>query len=80
MKLPHQEQAYIQPRKLIDYLLSPAHPAGRSKAIFFRRAGFDDANAHLLEQALVEIAHTCERRKRRWDICSKALSEACCVH
>ena len=56
MKLPMREKAYVPPRKLVDYLLSASHPVGRSKAKFFRSAGFDETNAHALEQRLIGIA------------------------
>jgi hypothetical protein len=58
MRLPNAEKAYIPPRKLLDYLLSPSHPVGGSKARFFRSAGFDDANVSLLEQGMIEIARS----------------------
>ncbi|MEO6197806.1 MAG: DUF6883 domain-containing protein [Dehalococcoidia bacterium] len=38
--LPNIDHAVIPPAKLRDYLLSPAHPDGRSKAQFFRSLGF----------------------------------------
>jgi len=47
MKLPNREQADIPQSKLIDYLLSENHAAGRSKAAFFRNFGFDQLN-HLV--------------------------------
>ncbi|MEK7727401.1 MAG: DUF6883 domain-containing protein [candidate division KSB1 bacterium] len=56
MKLPNREKAYIPPAKLIDYLLSGTHVVGRGKAKFFRMFGFDETNADLLEQGLIEIA------------------------
>ena len=56
MKLPNADKAYVPPRKLLDYLLSPSHPVGGSKARFFRSAGFDDANVSTLERGLIEIA------------------------
>ena len=56
MRLPNAEKAYIPPRKLLDYLLSPSHPVGSPKARFFRSVGFDDANVSSLEHGLLEIA------------------------
>ena len=58
MKLPNRETAYIPPPKLVNYLLSPSHPVGGSKARFFRSAGFDETNAASLEQALIDIARS----------------------
>ncbi len=56
MKLPNQDRAYIQPSKLIDYLLSEAHPDGKSKAKLLRAVGFDETNIDILEQGLLLIA------------------------
>ena len=58
MKLPNGDLAVIPPAKLLDYLLSEAHPVGRSKALFFRAAGFVDANVAFLEEGLLAIART----------------------
>lgn len=58
MNLPYCEDAQIDPAKLHDYLLSTSHPIGRSKAKFFRGFGFDDDNADLLEDGLLQIART----------------------
>ncbi len=56
MKLPNREKAYIPLAKLLDYLLSETHVAGRGKAKFFRLFGFDESNTALLEQGLLAIA------------------------
>ena len=40
MKLPNASGAIIEPAKLRDYLLSPAHPVGRFKAPFFVALGY----------------------------------------
>ena len=58
MKLPNGDQAVVPPPKLVGYLLSEVHPTGRSKARFFRAAGFTEINASLLEQGLLTIART----------------------
>ena len=42
----------IPPEKLRDYLLSPTHPIGRYKAVFFRSLGYDQANWQILEADL----------------------------
>jgi hypothetical protein len=44
VRLPHADQAVIDPRKIRDYLLSPEHPVGRFKAHFFERLGFTKEN------------------------------------
>src|SRR3990172_7907882 len=40
MKLPGLENAVISSEKITGYLLSPTHPNGRHKALFFTRFGF----------------------------------------
>lgn len=60
MKLPNREKAFIQPAKLIDYLLSETHAVGRAKAKFLRLFGFDETNVDLLAQGLLTIARTQE--------------------
>ena len=56
MRLPNKESAYVSKAKLIDYLLSQTHVAGKSKSKFFRKYGFDDTNIAILEQGLKKIA------------------------
>jgi hypothetical protein len=56
MKLPNAEHAFISVRKLDGYLLSEAHPAGQSKAEFFRAIGFSRTDADTLRAGLVAIA------------------------
>ncbi len=58
MRIPNAEDAWVARGKLIKYLLSTTHPVGRSKADFFRRMGFTDANVGELEKGLVTIAKT----------------------
>ena len=40
MKLPNYENAIVPRAKIVEYLLSPTHRDGRSKAAFFTRYGF----------------------------------------
>ncbi len=56
MKLPNGEQASVPQEKLSDYLLSPTHPVGRSKAVYFRSLGYDDTNTPQFIEALLGIA------------------------
>lgn len=56
MKLPFAELAVVHRAKLTDYLLSPAHPQGRSKAHFFFRLGFDLSDPKALEEQLLKLA------------------------
>ncbi len=60
MKLPNADIARIDRQKLEAYLLSAAHPIGRSKAKFFHLLGFGESNAAHLERALREVAQTGE--------------------
>lgn len=39
-KLPGVSCAFVEPRKITEYLLNPAHPQGASKARFFLARGF----------------------------------------
>jgi hypothetical protein len=50
--LPNSSKAVIAPEKLRDYLLSPTHPIGRYKALFFRALGYDQTIWRQLESQL----------------------------
>lgn len=56
MKLPNADRALIDRRKLIDYLLSSAHPVGKSKARFFGSQGYSAQEPEALKAGLLEIA------------------------
>jgi hypothetical protein len=56
MKLPFAELAVVQRAKLTDYLLSTAHPQGRSKAYFFQSLGFSVSDPKALEEQLLRLA------------------------
>ena len=56
MKLPEADRVIIDPRKLRDYALSPAHSIGRFKAAFFARLGFTPENWKSLESELRRLA------------------------
>jgi len=60
MKLPNGNAATVDSVKLRSYLLSLTHPAGKSKARFFRRVGFSQSNIGLLAQCLLDVARTAE--------------------
>lgn len=75
MKLPSVEIAIIVPAKVRDYLLSPEHPVGRSKAAFFASLGFSRANWSQLAEALREhgrandaIRRTDNRFGKRYEV------------
>jgi hypothetical protein len=40
MKLPGADRAIVDAAKVRDYLLSPEHPVGRFKAVFFGALGY----------------------------------------
>ena len=56
--MPNGENAYVPPSKLVAYLLSEAHPIGKSKARLFRSAGFNEDNVALLKEGLLAIAQS----------------------
>ena len=49
MKLPNSEIAIVPPEKLRDYILSPVHPIGRFKSVFFRGLGYSAETYEKLE-------------------------------
>jgi hypothetical protein len=53
MKLPNAHLATVPESKVTHYLLNPAHPAGGSKAVFFRQFGFTVAGWRRLAEALL---------------------------
>lgn len=56
MQLPGAERAFIDPPKLRDYLLSPEHPVGRTKAGFFASLGFSRSAWPVLRTVLLDLA------------------------
>lgn len=52
--VPNRDQATVSHRKVVDYLLSPTHPVGRSKAAFLNRHGFDLSNPDVLIDAVLD--------------------------
>ena len=56
VKLPNAERAYIDPRKIRDYLLSSTHPAGRPKARFFASLGYARSGWARLRKDLLDLA------------------------
>ena len=56
LKLPAGNAAAIPKDKIVDYLLSTTHRAGKSKAAFFGKHGFTIGNWQALEHALREHA------------------------
>ena len=58
--LPNADLAIVDERKLRRYLLSASHPAGRAKALFFKRFGFDLKTWRFLRGALLAHAASAE--------------------
>ena len=56
MKLPHADLATVPERKITDYLLNPAHPAGGGKAVFFLRFGYAASQWRILAADLLPHA------------------------
>lgn len=68
MGLPNAERVEVDPRKLTEYCLSPAHPVGKHKAAVFRAAlGVTAADAELLRGWLLEAAASGEAVAERAD-------------
>jgi len=63
MKIPNVAQAYVPESKIVDYLLSPTHPDGRSKAAFFASFGFH-------RDAWTELADALRRHAGAHDVVS----------
>ncbi|MDK9720264.1 MAG: hypothetical protein OEL53_03670 [Rhodospirillales bacterium] len=57
-RLPNAHQAIIEDNKIILYLLSDTHPAGRAKAAYFKNFGFGADEWERLRQALLDHAGT----------------------
>jgi hypothetical protein len=56
-KLPNIDNAIIDRRKIVDYLLARGHPTGRAKAAFFESLGFHPDWPEVLEMRLRIHAH-----------------------
>jgi hypothetical protein len=60
MKIPGAERAIVDPAKVRDYLLSPEHPVGRFKAVFFESLGYSRANWQALRSDLLRSARSAD--------------------
>jgi hypothetical protein len=56
MHLPNRDHAVVDEAKVRDYLLSPSHPVGRFKAVFFHALGFSQQDWTALRDALLGLA------------------------
>lgn len=60
VKLPYHEKAVVAEAKIVAYLLSETHEAGKSKAAFFLRFGFSMSEWEIMREALLKHASTHE--------------------
>ena len=58
MRLPNADLVVVDDAKVRDYLLSPTHPVGRFKSVFFVALGFSPHHWEALRDALLELART----------------------
>lgn len=58
VKIPDFDRAVIDEHKITGYLLSDSHPAGRSKAAFFKQFGFRSDAWPQFRDALLAHAKT----------------------
>ena len=61
--LPHAELAVVDPAKITEYLLNPAHRYGANKERFFSQFGFRSAAWKILAVALREQGQQNEATK-----------------
>ena len=66
MKLPGADRTIVDAAKVRDYLLSPEHPVGRFKAVFFGALGYTRDQWQRLQQDLLDLGRsgTAERRDK----------------
>jgi hypothetical protein len=55
MRIPGANLAIVDPAKIRDYLLSPEHPVGRLKAVFFGALGYTRGDWRRLQQDFLAI-------------------------
>ena len=55
MRLPNVDIVVVEDAKVRDYLLSPTHPVGRFKSVFFIALGFAPDRWQALRDALLEL-------------------------
>lgn len=65
MRLPNSGSVRIEKQKIVEYLLSPTHRYGASKARFFAQFGFGLANWEALAAALRDHARKSHRVLRK---------------
>jgi hypothetical protein len=58
VRLPNADRVVVEEAKVRNYLLSPTHPVGRFKSVFFVALGFSAERWEALRDALVELGRT----------------------
>jgi hypothetical protein len=58
MKLPNVQLALVEPEKIADYILNPAHPDNGGKATFFLGLGFRRNECGPLAAAFRKVAES----------------------
>ena len=58
MKLPGADHAIVDGAKVRDYLLSPAHPVGRFKTVFFGTLGYTRDQWQRLQKDLLKLGRS----------------------
>lgn len=66
MKLPGIEKAAVSETKIVKYLLSATHRAGKSKAAVFREFEYDPARSEEVDRALRRHATDNEVALEQW--------------
>lgn len=64
MKLPNSDQALIEKKKILDYILNKSHPDNGGKSAFFIKLGFSRNDWQAMAAALHKYAETAEVSKR----------------
>ena len=55
MRLPNHSDAEVRQQKVQDYLLSPTHPIGKAKAVWFRALGYSQDDWTHLQNDLLKF-------------------------
>ncbi len=70
MRLPNADRVQVDREKITEHLLSPDHPYGCNKAIFFTGFGFQLENWEVLAEALRDHVASNSPSSKRWNLIS----------
>ena len=56
--MPNADRAEVSEKKVLEYLLNPAHPDGAGKATFFTALGYRRPDWRVLRESLAAVART----------------------